>query len=139
MPTPSWSLFLNKAYVIKWSFGLPLPPSNDHVVYEWPPRRSLGPLFTYHSLHRDGLFEYVPKSHVENHSLELALEKFRISFFKTRVSYNKKFAGKRVYQVINSKALYINLTIQHVKKYIMQFSNSADTLCLKIKTFLKKM
>ena len=40
-PTPpSWSLFLNKAYVIKWwSFGKPPLPStvHVHVVYVWPP------------------------------------------------------------------------------------------------------
>ena len=25
-PTPSWSLLLNKAYVLKWSFEYPPPP-----------------------------------------------------------------------------------------------------------------
>ena len=35
IPTP-WSLLLNKAYVIKWSFGQPPSPSTVHVVYEWP-------------------------------------------------------------------------------------------------------
>ena len=35
-PPPSWSLLLNKAYVIKWSFGQPPYPSTVHVVYECP-------------------------------------------------------------------------------------------------------
>ena len=33
---PSWSLLLNKAYVIKWSFGSPSSTSTVHVVYGWP-------------------------------------------------------------------------------------------------------
>ena len=36
-PPPSWPLLLNKAYVIKWSFGKPAPsPSTVHVVYGCP-------------------------------------------------------------------------------------------------------
>ena len=33
---PSWSLLLNKAYVMKWSLGKPPYPSTVHMVYEWP-------------------------------------------------------------------------------------------------------
>ena len=33
-PPPLWSILLNKAYVIKWTFGSPLPLT-VHVVYGW--------------------------------------------------------------------------------------------------------
>ena len=34
-PPPSWSLLLNKAYVIKWSFGLPPSPPLPPQLSTW--------------------------------------------------------------------------------------------------------
>ena len=35
-PPFSWSLLLNKAYVMKWSYDWPPSPLTVYVVYEWP-------------------------------------------------------------------------------------------------------
>ena len=35
-PPPLWTILLNKAYVVIWTFGIPPPPCHVHMGYECP-------------------------------------------------------------------------------------------------------